>query len=96
MIGIGYGLIGLYLVICRTGVEIPVFRVRRSLFLHPVEKITNGGNYGDLVAGTCPGKKNHKVVASQWLTPAHVIALDYDLLTSWENQQKNSRQYSRN
>ena len=41
MIGIGYSLKGLYLVICRTGVEIPVFQVRRSLFLHPVGKNTN-------------------------------------------------------
>ena len=88
MIGIGYGLVGLYLVICRTGVENPVFRVKRSLFLHPVEKITNGGNYGDLVAGTHPGKKNHEAVASRWLAPNHMIALDYDLLMSQENQQK--------
>ena len=88
MIGIGYGLIGPYLVICRTGVEIPVFQVGRSLFLYPVEKITNGGNYGDLVAGMHPGKKNHEAVASQWLAPTHVISLDYDLLTSQENQLK--------
>ena len=35
-----------------------------------------------------PGKKNHEVVASQQLAHAHVIASDYDLLTSRENQQK--------
>ena len=88
MISIGYGLIGPYLVVCRTGVEIRVFRVGRSLFLHPVEENTNGGNYGDLVAGTRPGKKNHEAVASRQLAPAHVTAPDYDLLMSRENQQK--------
>ena len=88
MIGIGYSFVGPYLVICRTGVEIPVFRVRRSFFLHPVGKNTNGGNYGDLVAGTRPGKKNHEAAASQQLAPAHVTAPDYDLLTCQENQQK--------
>ena len=36
MIGIGYGLVGPYLVVCGTVVEIPVFHVGRSLFLHPV------------------------------------------------------------
>ena len=34
------------------------------------------------------GKKNHEAVASRQLAPTHVIAPDYDLLTSWENQQK--------
>ena len=88
MIGIGYGLVGPYLVICRTGVEIPVFRVIRSFFLHPVGNNTNGGNYVDLVAGTHPGKKNHKAAASQQLAPTYMTAPDYDLLTSRENQQK--------
>ena len=88
MIGIGYGLIGPYFVVYRTGVEIPVFQVGRWLFLHPVEENTNWGNYGDLVAGMRPGKKNHEVVASQQLAPAHVIAPDYNLLMSQENQQK--------
>ena len=88
MIGIGYSLVGPYLVICRTSVEVPVFWVGRLLFLHPVEKITNGGNYGDLLAGMRPGKKNHEAVASRRLAPTHVIALDYDLLTNRENQQK--------
>ena len=87
MIGIGYGFVGPYLIICRTGVEIPVFRVRRSFLLHPVGKNTNGGNYGDLVAGMHPGKKNHKAAASQQLAPAHVTAPDFDLLMSRENQQ---------
>ena len=35
-----------------------------------------------------PGKKNHEAVASWQLAPAHVIAPDYDLLTSRENQEK--------
>ena len=35
-----------------------------------------------------PGKKNHEAVTSRWLASAHMTALDYDLLTSWENQQK--------
>ena len=35
-----------------------------------------------------PGKKNHEVVASWQLATAHMIAPDYDLLTSWKNQQK--------
>ena len=96
MIGIGYSFIGPYLVICRTGVEFPVFQVRRSFLLHPVGKNTNGGNYSDLVAGMCPGKKNHEVAASQQLAPIHVTAPDFDLLTIWENQQKNNRQYSQN
>ena len=88
MIGIGYGFIGPYLVVCRTGVEILFFRVRRSFLLHPVEKNTNGGNYSDLVAGTHPGKKNHEAAASQQLALADVTAPDFDLLTSRENQQK--------
>ena len=45
--------------------------------------------------GMCPRKKNHEAVASRQLTPARMIALDCDLLTSWENQE-NSRQYSWN
>ena len=96
MIGIGYGLVGPYLVVCRTGVEILVFWVRRLFFLHPIGNNTNGGNYGDLVAGTHPGKKNHEAAASQQLAPTHVTAPDYDLLMSRENQQKNNRQYSWN
>ena len=96
MIGIGYSFVGPYLVVCRTGVEISVFQVRRLFFLHPVGKNTNGGNYGDLVAGTHPEKKNHEVAASQQLAPAHMTAPDFNLLTSRENQQKNNRQYSRN
>ena len=39
MVRVGYSLIASYLVFCRTGVEVLVTRVRRSLFLHPVEKI---------------------------------------------------------
>ena len=35
-----------------------------------------------------PGKKNDKAVAGQQLAPTHMIAPDYDLLTSRENQQK--------
>ena len=35
-----------------------------------------------------PGKKNHEAVASRQLAPTHMTAPDYDLLTSWENQQK--------
>ena len=88
MIGIGYGFVGPYLVICRTGVEIPVFRVRRSFFSILLEKNTNGGNYGDLAAGMHPGKKNHEAAASQQLAPAHMTAPDFDLLMSLENQQK--------
>ena len=91
MISIGYSLIGPYLVVCRTGAEIPVFQVRRSFFLHPVGNNTNGGNYSDLVAGTHPGKKNHEAAASQQLAPAHMTAPDYDLLMSQENQQKKQK-----
>ena len=43
MVGVGYGLIASYLVFRRTGVEVPVSQVRRSLFLHPVEKIQSEG-----------------------------------------------------
>ena len=39
-----------------------------------------------------PGKKNHKAVASRQLAPAHMIAPDYNLLTSRENQQKKKEQ----
>ena len=58
-----------------------------------LENNTNGGNYGDLVAGTCSRKKNHEAAASRQLAPTHVTAPDYDLLTSRE---KNNMQYSRN
>ena len=40
LIGIGYGLVGPYLVVCRTVVEILVFQVGRLLFLHPVDQNT--------------------------------------------------------
>ena len=39
------------------------------------------------MAGTRPRKKNHEVVASRQLAPAHVTAPDYDLFTRRENQQ---------
>ena len=89
MEGIGHGLVGPYLVVCRTNVQILVPRVGRLLFLHPVvKKGTNRGNYSHLVAGTHPRKKNHEAVASQQLAPAHMTAPDYDLFTRRENQQK--------
>ena len=51
------------------------------------KKGTNRGNYGDLVAGMRPRKKNHEAVASRQLAPTHMTAPDYDLFTRWENQQ---------
>ena len=38
MVGIGHGLVGPYLVVCRTNVQISALRVGRLLFLHPVVK----------------------------------------------------------
>ena len=38
MVGVGHGLVGPYLVICRTYVEMSALRVGRLLFLHPVVK----------------------------------------------------------